>query len=216
MSARASSGSPGCICSGAMYSGVPMMPREAGPLADVTSPRSASTILARPKSPTFTKPSSPPPVRRFCCIRKMFAAFRSQQVIERFALDVFHHEEEHAFRALAEVVDVDDVRMTNRRGGASFALEARDGFAFLQIFVVENVRADCFDGDLPREQVLIAREINLAHRTAPETFLEQVSRREQSRTGQRVLRIRLILRADLDAVFVANLATGTLTHRTEF
>jgi hypothetical protein len=41
-----------------MYSGVPMIPREAGPLADVSSERSALTILARPKSPTFTNPSS--------------------------------------------------------------------------------------------------------------------------------------------------------------
>jgi hypothetical protein len=32
-----------------MYSGVPMIPRDAGPLAEVTSDRSALTIFARPK-----------------------------------------------------------------------------------------------------------------------------------------------------------------------
>src|SRR6185503_3203821 len=43
-------------------------------------------------------------------------AFATQQVVESFALHVFHHQKEHAFRALAEVVDVDDVWVADRRG----------------------------------------------------------------------------------------------------
>ena len=59
----------------------------------------------------------------------------AQQLIERFAFDVFHHEKEHAFIALAKVSYVDDVRMLDRCGGARLALEPRDSFAFLQVLV---------------------------------------------------------------------------------
>jgi hypothetical protein len=101
----------------------------------------------------------------------------------------------------------------NRCGGARFAFETSNGFAFLEIFVVENVGTNGFYGYLSREEILVASEINLAHRAAPETFFEQVSRREQPRAGQCILRACLILRTDLNPVFVADFATWTLTHR---
>ena len=40
-------------------------------------------------------------------------AFAPQQLIQRFAFDVFHHEKEDAFLAFAKVRDADDVRMLN-------------------------------------------------------------------------------------------------------
>ena len=62
-------------------------------------------------------------------------ALPAQQLIERFAFDVFHHQKEHAFIALAEISHVDNVRVLDRCGSARFALEPRDGLAFLQVFV---------------------------------------------------------------------------------
>jgi len=62
-------------------------------------------------------------------------AFASQQLIQRFAFDVFHHEEEDTFFALAKVSYINDIWMLNRRRSASFAFEPRDRFAFLKIFI---------------------------------------------------------------------------------
>jgi hypothetical protein len=64
--------------------------------------------------------------------------------------------------------------MADGSSGASLAFEARDRFAFLQHFVAEYVRPDSFDSDLARDEVFVAREINLAHRAATETFFQQV------------------------------------------
>src|SRR6185503_10558088 len=102
-------------------------------------------------------------------------ALATQQVKERFTLHVFHHEKEHTVSALSEIVNVNDVGMTNRCGGARFTFKTRDRFAFLQILVTENVRSNSLDCDLARQQVLIACEVNLAHRPATYTFLEQIT-----------------------------------------
>ena len=59
----------------------------------------------------------------------------AEELIQRFAFDVFHYQKKNAFIALAKVSDVDDVRMLNRCGGPRLALETRNGFAFLQVFV---------------------------------------------------------------------------------
>src|SRR5215216_6049000 len=104
-----------------------------------------------------------------CRALRIDGAFATQQVIESFTLHVLHHQKEHAFCAFTEVIDVDDVWVTDRRCRPRFAFEARDCFAFLKIFVVENVGTNCFYRDLSREQILIACEIDLAHRTASET-----------------------------------------------
>ena len=63
--------------------GVPTMPREAGPLAEVASDLSWPTIFARPKSPTLINPSPPPvplavPLFLRFCVMKMLAGFRSR------------------------------------------------------------------------------------------------------------------------------------------
>ena len=63
---------------------------------------------------------------------KIERAFAPQELIKTFAIDVFHHQKENAFGAFAKVGDVDDVWMANRGGGAGFAFETRDRFAFLQ------------------------------------------------------------------------------------
>ena len=41
------------------------------------------------------------------------SSFAAQQLIERLAIDVFHHQKEDAFFALAKVGDPDDIRMLN-------------------------------------------------------------------------------------------------------
>ena len=62
---------------------------------------------------------------------RIYSAFATQQVIESFTLHVFHHEKEHSVRALSEISDVNNVRVTNRRGRTRFTLEASDRFTFL-------------------------------------------------------------------------------------
>ena len=102
-------------------------------------------------------------------------AFAAQELIERFAFDVFHHQKEDAFLALAKISHVNDVRMLNRGRGAGLALKPRDRFAFLEVFIREHVRPNCFHRDSPREQVFVARQIHLAHRAAAETFPEAIA-----------------------------------------
>src|SRR5437762_25873 len=102
--------------------------------------------------------------------------------------------------------------MTNRRRGPRFALKTRDGLAVLKIFVAENVGSHSFDGDLARHEVLVASEVNLAHRAATEPFFQQVARGQQTRTRQCDLRVCLVLWTQLNGVFVADFATGALAH----
>src|SRR5688572_22395926 len=104
-------------------------------------------------------------LRRHC-------AFATQQVIKRFAFNVLHHEKKHAVGTLAEVSYVYDIRVPNRGGGTSLAFEARDSLAFLEVFVIENVGADSLYRDAASQQVLIAGEIDLAHRAAAKSFFE--------------------------------------------
>ena len=66
-------------------------------------------------------------------------ALATQKVIESFTFDVFHHEKENAVSAFAEVSHVNNVWVANRRRCACFSFKARDGFTFLEIFIVENV-----------------------------------------------------------------------------
>ena len=91
-----------------------------------------------------------------CCSLRTDRAFASQQVIERFALNVFHDEEEHAVTALAEIVHVDNVGMTNRCGRARLTLEAGDCFAFLKILKKEL----CTDATTLQRFIDEARVVN--------------------------------------------------------
>ena len=82
-------------------------------------------------------------------------SFAPQQLIERFAFDVFHDQKKHPVVALAKVSHIDHVGMLNRRRGARLALKARDGFAFLQVFVRQHVGADCFHGHASRQKIFV-------------------------------------------------------------
>jgi hypothetical protein len=106
--------------------------------------------------------------------------------------------------------------VTDGCGGSCLALEAGDGFAFLQAFITQYVWSDGFNGDLAREQILVAGEIDLTHRTASETFFEQIPRGEQASARQSMFGVCLILRADRYVVFVADFATWTLAHGSGF
>src|SRR6185436_16049610 len=113
----------------------------------------------------------------------------------------------------AEVGNVNYVWMTNGGGGASFAFESRDGFALLQHLIAEYVRANGLDGDLASDQILIASEIDLAHRSATESFLEPVTRRQQRRPREGMLGARVILGTGDYAVVITGFATRTLAHK---
>ena len=81
------------------------------------------------------------------------------------------------------------------------------------LLVVQDVRTDRFYSNAAGEQVLVAGEINLAHRTATESFFKEVARVEQAATWQGVFRARFILRTGCHIVFIADFATRALTHR---
>ena len=114
-------------------------------------------------------------------------AFASQELIERFPLDVFHHQKEDTFFTLAKVGHRDDVVMLNRSGGARLAFEPGNRFAFLQVLIREHIGPDRFHGNPSRNQVFIARQIHLAHRAAPQTLLQTIAAVQQRRAGQSVL-----------------------------
>src|SRR5467141_3513770 len=99
-------------------------------------------------------------------------SFSTQQLIERLALDVLHHEKENAVGTLSKIGDVDHVRMLDGGGRARLAFETSDSFAFLQIFVVKNIGANSFDCYPARHQILIAGKIDLAHGASAQTLLE--------------------------------------------
>ena len=114
-------------------------------------------------------------------------AFASQELIKRFALDVFHHQKKDAFFALAKVGDRNHVVMLNRSSRTGFAFEPGNRFAFLQILVREHVGPDRFHCHPPRYQIFVARQIHLAHRAAPQTLLQTITAVQQCRAGQSML-----------------------------
>src|SRR5207249_4229184 len=122
------------------------------------------------------------------------------------------HQKKNAVRTLAEIRDVNDVWMTNGCGRAHFAFEAGNRFAFLKHFVIEYVRPDGLHRDATRQEILIARQIDLAHRAAAQSLLEEITRREQPRSGQSVLGVCLVLRTGNYVVFITTFTTWTLAH----
>jgi hypothetical protein len=102
--------------------------------------------------------------------------------------------------------------MANRCCGASFAFETRDRFTLLQHFIVEDVRPDSLDRYATGDEILIAREIDLAHRAASEAFLQQIPGRQQRRPRQSVLGVCLIFGARDYVVFITTFATWALAH----
>ena len=70
------------------------------------------------------------------------------------------HRDEAALEHVADLVDGDDVRMIQRRGGARFLLEAAD-----RVAVAGQARAEQLDGDLAAEPRVVC-EIDLAHAAA--------------------------------------------------
>ena len=102
-------------------------------------------------------------------------ALATQQLIERFSFDVLHHQKEDAVGTFSKVSYVDDVWVLDRSSGTRLALKARDRLAFLQVLVVQNVWPNGFHRHPPRHQILILRKIDLAHRSASQTFLKQIT-----------------------------------------
>jgi hypothetical protein len=94
-------------------------------------------------------------------------AFAAQQLVKALALNVFHYQEEDAFRALTEIGNVNNVGMTDRCGRSSLTLKSCDRFALNQVLIVKNVGPNSFDCDAPGDEILIAGQIDLAHRATP-------------------------------------------------
>jgi hypothetical protein len=133
-------------------------------------------------------------------------------LIKSFALYVFHYQEEYALRALTEVRYIDDVGVPDRGRCACLALKTRDGFPFLQVFVAEYVRADSLHRYAARYQILVPREIDLAHGASTQPLLEQVTLGKKRAPGQSVFGVCRVLRADEDVILIADFATGALAH----
>jgi hypothetical protein len=68
---------------------------------------------------------------------------------------------------LAKVGYVDDVWMANRSRGACLPFKPRNRFALLHVLIAEYVGANSLHCYLASDQVLIAREVNLAHGAPP-------------------------------------------------
>ncbi len=100
-------------------------------------------------------------------------------VLERAALHELHGEEVRAL-VLADVVDRDDVRMVQGRGGARFGLETA-----YELGVRGEACAEDFDGDAAVEARLYG-EVDLAHSAATDALLEAEAgdRRERGRLGR--------------------------------
>jgi len=100
-------------------------------------------------------------------------AFAAQELMERFAFDVFHHQKEDASSLFAKISHVNDVRMLNRgRGAAPRAQTAR------LLRLPGGLRQRARQGELfsPRPRRVIRfssrARLHLAHRAAAETLPE--------------------------------------------
>jgi hypothetical protein len=106
------------------------------------------------------------------CPLNIQSTFAPQQLVQTFPIHVFHYQKEHAFRAFAEIRDVDDIWMADRRGCPSFALKPGDCFAFLEPFVTQYVRAYRFHRHPTGDQILVSGQIDLPHSAAAKSFFQ--------------------------------------------
>jgi hypothetical protein len=120
------------------------------------------------------------------------SSFTPQQLIERLAFDVLHHQKKNAIGTLTKVGHINDVWVLDGSRRTSFTFKARNCLAFLQIFIIENVRSHSFYRHSAGHQVLVLGKIDLAHRTSAKPFLEEIAAREQAATGQRVFGVRFV------------------------
>jgi hypothetical protein len=102
-------------------------------------------------------------------------ALAPQKLVQAFAVNVFHYQKKHAVRALAEVGNVNNVWMANRRGRTCLALKTGDSFAFLHVFIAEDVWPNGLYRHLPGNKILIPSEVNLTHGAAAESLLQKVT-----------------------------------------
>src|SRR5688500_15365467 len=102
--------------------------------------------------------------------------------------------------------------MSNRSGSSGLALKSSNRFSFLQGLVAEDVWPDSLHRDAACDQILVARDINLAHRSAANTLLQQVTARQQGWTWQSVLCVSCILGADSYFIRITDFTTGALAH----
>ena len=100
-----------------------------------------------------------------------------EQAVERAALHVLHRDAVRAVGRLVDVVDGDDVRVIERRGGAGLADEARATFG-----VVERVAAQQLQRDGPGETG-VARPVEHAHPSLAELLEDLVATAGRCRHG---------------------------------
>ena len=92
-----------------------------------------------------------------------------REVAEALALEELHHEVGGAVGQVAEVRDVDDVRVADARRGLRFLQEAVEDLAILC-----QIGAEDLHGDLLVDH-LVAREIDEAHPAFAEQLLDLVA-----------------------------------------
>ena len=95
-------------------------------------------------------------------------AFLLDQILERLALEVLHDEVHRALGQDAEVGDVDDVRVVDRRRRARLAQEAVD-----RLLVARELRVQHFHRDRLLDVDVLA-EVDGAHAAAAEDLVEPV------------------------------------------
>jgi hypothetical protein len=132
--------------------------------------------------------------------------------VERFAFDVLHHEIENAFFGFAEIGGGDNVRMLNRSGGSRLAFKTRNRFALLQIFARQQIRSDGFYGDFARAEIFICCNVNLPHRTAPQTAFETITSGEQRSSGQSLFGFGGMMLAEKNVIRVTSSAFRAFAH----
>jgi hypothetical protein len=99
----------------------------------------------------------------------------SKQIVQSFAVYIFHHQIEYSLSCFAEIGNTNHVGMLYRRCRSCFALKARNRLALLQVVTIQQFRANGFNGYLSGLKVLIDREIHLTHRTPAKTLLNCVA-----------------------------------------
>ena len=84
-------------------------------------------------------------------------------------------EEEDAIGTLSKISYIHDVGVLDGSSGTSLAFETRDRLAFPQVLVAGMSGRTVFTRDTPGHQILILREIDLAHRAATQTLLQEIA-----------------------------------------
>jgi hypothetical protein len=113
------------------------------------------------------------------------AALRFDLLRQRDAVEILHHDERRAIFGRAEIVDIDDARMADDRGGLRFTTKTREHLVVLHERWIEQLDRNATP-DLD-----VQRAVDCAHAADPERFLHRVLAVDE-RTGLELLDLFLL------------------------